>query len=114
MGGVRATPQEMNTPYFDEQGRPVGVQQPEVYADDPEADDSRARRELIARLIDWTVRHDATPEQIGRRLLLLAYVCKTPSAPRRQADLAERLGVSPPAVCRAVKRIRREMGGFGG
>ena len=100
--------------YFDQDNRPVGVQQPAVYDDDPEADDSRARRELIARLIDWTVRHDATPEQIGRRLLLLAYVCRTPSAPRRQADLAERLGVSPPAVCRAVKRIRREMGGFEG
>ena len=104
----------MNTPYFDEQGRPVGAQQPAVYDDDIEADDSRARREIIIRMIDWAVRHDATPEQIGRRLLLLAYVCRTPSAPRRQADLAERLGVSPPAVCRAVKRIRREMGGFEG
>ena len=102
------------TPYYDDDQNPVQIEQPSVYSDDPETESNRARRELIARLIDWTVRHDATPQQIGRRLLLLAYVCQTPSAPRRQADLAERLGVSPPAICRAVKKIRREMGGFEG
>ena len=99
--------------YFDQDNRPVGVQQPAVYDDDPEADDSRARRELIARLLFHLTRGEADPERIGRRVLLAAYFARCPGAPRNQRELARRLQVSDAAISRAVKLFRRELAQMG-
>ena len=110
---TRTQTQEMSATYFDQDNRPVGVQQPAVYDDDIEADDSRARRELIARLLLHMIRGEADCERIGRRVLLAAFFARCPGAPRNQRELARRLQVSDAAISRAVKLFRRELAQMG-
>ena len=103
----------MSATYFDQDNRPVAVAMPDVYDDTPEADDSRGRQELIARLLLHMIRGEADPERIGRRVLLAAYFARCPGAPRNQRALARRLQVSDAAISRAVKLFRRELAQMG-
>ena len=99
------------TPYYDDDQKPVQTCDPREDVDD-EIQGSRHRREIIARLLDWTIQGGADPEAIGRRLLILSHLCRTPSAPSTQRELARRLGVSEAAVSKQVKRFRAVLAGM--
>jgi len=100
-------------PFFDDDQRPVLAVDPEVFADDPGPDDAtRLRQQVLMRTVDFLARGCATPEQVGRRVLLLAHYLKCPSAPRSQRDLAKRLRVSEPAISRAVKIFKQKLQHF--
>jgi len=70
-------------------------------------EESRLRREVTLRLVQFLAAHKAGTEQVGRRVVLLSYLlhvcdCKT------QRDLAKRLGVTPARVSQALNAIKRE------
>jgi Trp operon repressor len=75
-----------------------------------DSDEARIRQETIRRLFDFLVRHSARPEQVGARVLELAYLlhCREVGC-RSQKELARRLGVSEARVSAAIKSIRKEI-----
>ena len=105
------TDNEAMTLYFDDDQKPVQTCDPREDVDD-EIQGSRHRREIISRLLGWTVQGSTSPEQIGRRLLLLAFIIRAPEAPASQRELARRLKVSEAAVSKQVKRFRAVLAGM--
>lgn len=79
-------------------GERVATCEPDVYFDDaPEAGDER--REMLARMLDFLTGDSLEPEQIGRRLLLLASLTGAGRAAElTNLELAGLLKVSPGRV----------------
>lgn len=81
--------------------------------DNPEdSNPSQIRQEALARLLDWLVKDGASAEVIGRRILMLGYLCRLPSAPSSQRHLASRMRLSVARVNAIFCEMRRELAKF--
>lgn len=72
------------------------------------SDESRLRRQAISELLCYVVSHANDAETIGRRALILAYLCGHSDCPS-QKHLAQKLGISEARVSVAVKKLRQLM-----
>ena len=94
-----------------ENGEPVEVVDFECPEAEPtEGDVSRARREAITRVFGWLVSGHRSPELIGRKALVVAWLLQVPipgcDTPR---DLARLMNLSPARVTGILNEIRAEL-----
>ena len=99
---------------FDDDGAPVAVTAPAVYAEaepgELEADDAaRLRRETLCRTLALLV--DGAPDAttIGKRTAALAFMLRLPGAPRTFRQLGKLMGVSGCSAHRRVTRLRHQL-----
>lgn len=78
---------------------------------DPDAptDEATARRETLARVVQWICKDNATPEQAGRRALILDHILDPQGDQNR---LAETLGISKSAISKLLQKTRADFGNF--
>jgi len=99
--------------FYDDNGLPVATTAA-VYPGDElsEGDAARLRRQVVCRLTDFLVHRAANATQAGRRILILSYLMRLPSAPKTLKDLGRKLGITEAGACLAVKRFRAGLRGI--
>lgn len=85
---------------FDEHGKSIAAVDFDFDAVEPP---EPAAPVALPELLPWLA-GSGTPEQVGKRCILLAWLARPDST---QRELARRLGVSPPAITKALRRLRR-------
>jgi hypothetical protein len=106
----------MNETAFDDEGRVVGTSEIDFEAmdarlagEEPEPiqqDEARSRQETARRLL-MLLTTNADSYRAGQRAILLAYLCGVSDC-QTQAELAERMSLSPGRISQALNILRRE------
>jgi hypothetical protein len=91
--------------HFDDHGAPCEWVAP-VYPEEPES--LPIREAAVSRLLDFLCAGQEA-EDVGRRAILLTYICRTPYGPRTQRELAMRLGLSLGQTNTILGRLRLAM-----
>ena len=90
---------------FDEEGRPVATTDP-IY--EPPTDEPDRTHMLTAAVLDFAL-IGMNLEAVAERNLFVAYLMKTPRAPKTLRDLGTRLGCSHVVAGRRVNRFKRQL-----
>jgi hypothetical protein len=91
-----------------EDGAPVLTVGPAVH--DSEVDGQPPSASL-SRILDYLASGAETPEAIGRRVLLMQTLSKTPHACRTQRQLARRMRLSPARVNAILRQFLNDLKG---
>ena len=101
---------------FDDDGQPIGTTEIDFEAmdarlagEEPEPiqqDEARSRQETARRLL-MLLTTNADSYRAGQRAILLAYLCGVSDC-QTQAELAERMSLSPGRISQALNILRRE------